>query len=431
METRRQPSATMTTPGTPTKNSPRPSVSAAASPALGGSPAISERLEEKVANLQAQQELVTARDTIRDLEEKLETIKVKRAKDQEKMKDFEKIRIQHEQLMEFKSRIMESQAALQKDLQKAKHDAREAIEAKEKHAEEMIELSETVEMATLDKEMAEEKAETLQIELDDAKEKIEELQVDLDIIKAEVGDGSDGGSAEDKGITNFEVKQQIAQNEKLRDTLVKMRDLLAHEKNEASKLSKDLEEKTAQVAELTNSNDKFKSQNEELETTIADLQEQVDAALGAEEMVENLTVKCLDMEEKFAALEEEKDDLEKLHDLNEELQENAREVELQLREDVELANSKIREIIRARDAAYEIIGDHEMTIKKFRELTNKVQEQNLDLRASLEKETNKPVAATPAEMIDFQKVFHETKAASKAIEMELRTCEVQQVGPKF
>ena len=39
----------------------------------------------------------------------------------------------------------------------AKQDARDAIEAKEQHAEEMSDLSEAVEMATLDKEMAEEK----------------------------------------------------------------------------------------------------------------------------------------------------------------------------------------------------------------------------------------------------------------------------------
>ena len=67
----------------------------------------------------------------------------------------------------------------------------------------------------------------------------------------------------------------------------------------------------------------------------------VDAALGAEEMVENLTAKCLDWEEKYAAVSEEKDDLEKLYDLNEELQENAREVELQLREDVDQGGHSI------------------------------------------------------------------------------------------
>lgn len=47
----------------------------------------------------------------------------------------------------------------------------------------MADLAETVEMATLDKEMAEEKAETLQIELETAKEKIEELTLDLELLK--------------------------------------------------------------------------------------------------------------------------------------------------------------------------------------------------------------------------------------------------------
>jgi hypothetical protein len=80
-------------------------------------------------------------------------------------------------------RIMEAQAQLQREVQKARHEAREAVEAREAHAEEMAELSETVEMATLDKEMAEEKAETLQLELEAARERIEELTLDLDIIK--------------------------------------------------------------------------------------------------------------------------------------------------------------------------------------------------------------------------------------------------------
>lgn len=54
----------------------------------------------------------------------------------------------------------------------------------------MSDLSETVEMATLDKEMAEEKAETLQIELETAKERIEELTLDLELLKeAQSGKG--------------------------------------------------------------------------------------------------------------------------------------------------------------------------------------------------------------------------------------------------
>ena len=43
-------------------------------------------------------------------------------------------------MIEFKSRIMESQSSLQKELQKAKHEAREAVEAKDIHADEMADL---------------------------------------------------------------------------------------------------------------------------------------------------------------------------------------------------------------------------------------------------------------------------------------------------
>jgi hypothetical protein len=82
---------------------------------------------------------------------------VKRLQDKEKLKDLDKMKLQVEQLLEFKSRIMESQTYLQRELQRAKQEAREAVEARDTHAEEMSDLAETVEMATLDKEMAEEK----------------------------------------------------------------------------------------------------------------------------------------------------------------------------------------------------------------------------------------------------------------------------------
>ncbi len=47
----------------------------------------------------------------------------------------------------------------------AKNETREAIEAKEHHAEEMSDLAEAVEMATLDKEMAEEKVSNNKIKI--------------------------------------------------------------------------------------------------------------------------------------------------------------------------------------------------------------------------------------------------------------------------
>ena len=91
----------------------------------------------------------------------------------------------------------------------------------------------------------------------------------------------DRGSGEvtknDDGVTNFELKQLQAQNEKLRETLVRMRDLSAHEKSESIKHQKLVEELKTQNADLSKSNEKYKSENDTLEAQISELQEQVDA----------------------------------------------------------------------------------------------------------------------------------------------------------
>ena len=52
--------------------------------------------------------------------------------------------------------------------------------------EEMSDTADAIEMATLDKEMAEERAESLQLEVDSMKEKVEELTMDLEILKHEI-----------------------------------------------------------------------------------------------------------------------------------------------------------------------------------------------------------------------------------------------------
>lgn len=74
----------------------------------------------------------------------------------------------------------------------------------------------------------------------------------------------------------------------------------------------------------------------------------------------------------------------------------------------------------------ETIADREQTIGKFRQLVHQLQEQSLDLQHRLETETSKPVSALP-EIIDFKKMFSETKAHIKAIDLELRRIDINQL----
>lgn len=51
-------------------------------------------IEEKLSNLQFQQELDNRSQQIKDLAEKLETLKIKRLEDKERLKDYDKLKIQ-------------------------------------------------------------------------------------------------------------------------------------------------------------------------------------------------------------------------------------------------------------------------------------------------------------------------------------------------
>ncbi len=62
---------------------------------------MSTSMSEKMLGLAQQQEMEGLKAEIKDLEEKLETIKVKRAEDKAKLKEFEKVKIQLQQVCAF------------------------------------------------------------------------------------------------------------------------------------------------------------------------------------------------------------------------------------------------------------------------------------------------------------------------------------------
>ncbi|CAH2299222.1 dynactin subunit 1 isoform X2 [Pelobates cultripes] len=362
------------------------------------------------------------RAQVKDLEEKLETLKMKRAEDKSKLKELEKSKLQLEQLQEWKSKIQEQQADLQRQLKEAKKEAKEAQEARERYMEEMSDTADAIEMATLDKEMAEERAESLQQEVETLKEKVEELTMDLEIIKHEIEEnGSDGAAS------SYQVKQLEEQNTRLKEALVRMRDLSASEKQEHVKVQKQLEKKNTELDTLRQHKEKLQEEGSQMEKTIDELKEQVDAALGAEEMVETLAERNLDLEERVRELRETVSDLEAINEMNDELQENARETELELREQLDMATARVREAEKRVEAAQETVADYQQTITKYRDLTAHLQDVNRELRSQQEATVEKEQQPSP-EMFDFKIKFAETKAHAKAVEMELRKMEVNQAN---
>ncbi|XP_076437452.1 dynactin subunit 1-like isoform X2 [Babylonia areolata] len=396
------------------KSSPRPT------PQQVSEVSLSTSIDAKLEAVQKQQENEGLQAEIRDLKEKLETVMMRRSDDKAKLKEMEKMKIQLQQLQEYKTRMQETHADLQRQLQASKKKEEDARQEFDQYKDEMADVSESLEMAALDKEMAEEKAESLQQELDSCKEKMEELSLELELLRGEISEkGSEGVAA------TFEMKQLEQQNERMKEGLVKMRDLLTSEKHERQQLEKRCDKQQGDITNLQRDKERLSGQVSELENQIIELKEQVDAALGAEEMVEKLTERNLQLEEKIEAMEEEKNDLEALNEMNEELQENARETELELREERDNALVRLSENQRRMDAMQETVADYETTLNKFRGLVAQLQEANKELRSKqLASESR---AETPTiELFDFKAKFAETKAFAKTIDMELRKLEVLQ-----
>ncbi|EPY87368.1 dynactin 1 isoform 2 isoform 3-like protein [Camelus ferus] len=209
------------------------------------------------------------RAQVRDLEEKLETLRLKRAEDKAKLKELEKHKIQLEQVQEWKSKMQEQQADLQRRLKEARKEAKEALEAKERYMEEMADTADAIEMATLDKEMAEERAESLQQEVEALKERVDELTTDLEILKAEIEEkGSDGAAS------SYQLKQLEEQNARLKDALVRMRDLSSSEKQEHVKLQKLMEKKNQELEAVRQQRERLQEELTQAESTIDELKEQ-------------------------------------------------------------------------------------------------------------------------------------------------------------
>lgn len=127
--------------------------------------------------------------------------------------------------------------------------------------------------------------------------------------------------------------------------------------------------------------DRFDEATQQLtqqEALIEDLKQQLDTALTAEDLLEELTERNLSLTERIDEMRTTIEDLESLRELNDELEENHLAQERELREEVEFKESLIREQSKRIQTAEETNLDYESTIMRFRELVLSLQRYILE-----------------------------------------------------
>ncbi|KAH8259570.1 hypothetical protein KR026_006782, partial [Drosophila bipectinata] len=378
---------------------------------------------------------------LRQLKEELQLLRVQKSEDKLKLLDLERMRIHNEQLLEFKSQIMTQQVLLQRELQRSRHELREAQDASSKFKRELDEIAESIELLTLDKEMAEERMETLQIELEMAQERNDELTLDVEILKAEQEEQQQDPCFEKNekqsslGVTPQSAGEYLRleqYNQRLRETVIRLRDTLAVEKQMGQRTNKELETKHSEINELKNIKELLSRRVDHMEVQLMDLKEQVDASLGAESMVTQLAALKLELEDRVKLLEEEVNELEALEQIQEQLIESNQELETDLREEIDKLSGQVKILEQQKNAAIESLYDRDVTIMKFRDLVRQLQEQ-LQLRAdgtlsiedfSSANESQQEETSNQSQT-DYQHIFSVSKAYGRALEQQIKSVEMR------
>jgi CRISPR/Cas system endoribonuclease Cas6 (RAMP superfamily) len=94
--------------------------------------------------------------------------------------------------------------------------------------------------------------------------------------------------------------------------------------------------------------------------------------------------KCLNLEDKYNLILDECADLEKLQEMDDELQANARELELKLRKDLDFAQSKFRHKMQLNlEDKYNLILEECADLEKLQEMDDELQENAHKLELKL------------------------------------------------
>jgi dynactin 1 len=161
---------------------------------------------------------------LKDYEElrlKLKILESKRQEDRERYREHEKVKEEAEQFLTLRNKLQDKIADLQKELRDTKRQLKESSTDQEMYESKYNDVIESLEMMTLDKEVAEERAENLQQEVNVLNDKIEEISVDLDILKKEADIINRVPDRDGEEKTPLEVIQLERHNERLKEALLK------------------------------------------------------------------------------------------------------------------------------------------------------------------------------------------------------------------
>lgn len=345
----------------------------------------------------------------------------KRAEDREKLKTLEKLQSERDKFEGIIQKLQTKYQPQQQEVGELRKQLKDSAAKTEEVERLQAEHESLMEMAALDREMAEETADAFKHECEALRTKVEELQLELDVLREENDELGQVMSPEEKSSHGWVQMEKT--NERLREALIRLRDMTQQRETDLKDHIKELEQDLEDYAAIKSQYETTKEKLLVAETNCDDLKQQLETALGAEEMIEELADKNMRYQEQINELHAAIEDLEALKEVSDELEYNHIETEKQLQEEIDYREGVFNEQCRKISQQDEVIEDLEYTMARFRELVSTLQGDLEDMRASqqISEAEATDLTSRSRAMMDLNTKLQASvaKAQTKTIDVEL------------
>lgn len=368
--------------------------------------------------------------SVEHLKTKIRVMEKKAIENRDKLKTLDKVQEEKDRYEAIIQKMQNKYQPQQQEILALRKQVKEVEEKLELMENNQVEHDLALEMATIDREMAEENADVLRNELDALKLKNEELELEIEVLAQENAELGTEMSPEEKNSHSW--LQMERNNERMREALIRLRDMTQQTETELRDEIKSLRE---DLRDFSATKEKFELTKEKLtlsNAAIEELKQQLDNAMGAEDMIEELTEKNISLQEELEELKSTIADFEVLKEISDEVEINHVEIEKEMQSEIDSKETIILEQSRKAIKQEEIILDMEYTLLRFRELVSNLQSDLDDMRAShaMTEAESDQIQSRSLAILELNRKLQisAAKTQNKTIDLELRRLEAQEAS---